>query len=195
MTSLAIALIALAAGLGLIAGGIELLDRELDRRARRRSERQQRTERLMWQRLDWVSGTSSPREEPGEPPAQPRPALPDSRLPRTTMAPTAIRDPEPALGFLSPRRLLWRDTLAVLFVGVLAGFLYSNFAAPPGAGPAGGVLGATSAPTASAPSATPGTSLAATPRPTHGASPGTGPSPSPTPVRTARPTSTESPSP
>ena len=191
MTSLAIAVLAAAAGLALLAVSIELADRARDRRQRLRLERGRGTERLMWERLDWVRGPA---------PANPEPTVSRARVPaepgsidekRAAAAREPANAPEESPIERSPRRLLWRDTSALLFVGLL-GILAYSITATPGREPEGGVLGVTSSPAGLPQVATPASPLAAptaTPAPSQHASPRlrTESSPSPTPARTPRP--------
>jgi len=182
MTVLAIAVLAATVALAVLSVGVALVARERGRRQRICLEDRRRAERLIWQRLDWVAG--------------PLPSRPGSAVPRATAAPTDQDLPEADPTDISPRRQLWRDTSAVLFVGVLA-VLAVGFLPPPGPAPQGGVLGVTSSP-ASSPAATARTT-GATPqvtRPVQGSERGTltGPAatgtPRPSAARESRPAST-----
>jgi hypothetical protein len=182
MTALAIGVLAATVALAVLSVGVALVARERGRRQRIRLEDRRRAERLIWQRLEWVAG--------------PLPSRPGSAVPRATAAPTDQEMPEADPTHVSPRRQLWRDTSAVLFVGVLA-VLAVGFLPPPGPAPQGGVLGVTSSP-ASSPAATARTTGAApqvTP-PIQGSDRGTltGPAatrtPRPSAARESRPAST-----
>ena len=103
---------------------------------------------------------------------------------RPVVASTDQAMPESGSTDISPRRRLWRDASAVLFVGVLGALAFS-FVGTPGGAPEGGVLAVTSAPLESPPAAASGLPSAtpeATSAPTHDASPSARPSPSATPV-------------
>ena len=139
LVAAAIALVVLGAGLALVA-------RERRRRDRLRAERDQRTERLIWQRLDWVASPAPTSPDP----VSPAPASPAPTAARQAIDPAAQRGTWASPAVYSPRRRLWRDTSAVLLVGVL-GVLAFSVAAPPRPAPEGGVLAATSAPATVAP--------------------------------------------
>ena len=120
MTVLAIAVLAATVALAVLSVGVALVARERGRRQRICLEDRRRAERLIWQRLDWVAG--------------PLPSRPGSAVPRATAAPTDQEMPEADPTDISPRRQLWRDTSAVLFVGVL-GVLAVGFLPAPGPAP------------------------------------------------------------
>ncbi len=153
MTALAIAVLAATVALAVLSVGVALVARERGRRQRLRLERRLRAERLIWQRLDWV--------------ADPVPSSPKRAATRSIAAPTdeEMQGTDPV--HLSPRRRLWRDTSAVLFIGVLGALAVGLFATLRPA-PEGGVLGVTSSPASPAVAAarTPGATPSVTPEPT-----------------------------
>ena len=188
-----VALLALALGLALLVGCVALVARERARRARLQLGIGRRTERLMWERLDWVAGRPAAIREQLDEPAG---AGPDGHLAvdaRSSAAPAQVAaDADADSTNLSPRRRLWRDTSAVVFVGALALFVYS-FAATPRPAPTGAVLAATSSPAVSpveGVSEVPSPTSATTPAPTRSAPPSANPSISPGPSAAATSTPT-----
>jgi len=198
MTPLVFAILAAAVGLAVVAVGAALVAREGARRQRLELERRLRSQRLIMERVDWVAGLARARPQSGEMPAAQEPAAMFVAAPtRPVVASTDQAMPESGSTDLSPRRRLWRDASAVLFVGVLGALAFSLVGTPGGA-PEGGVLAVTSAPVESPPAAASGLPSAApeaTSAPTHDASPSARPSPSATPTATPTPTPTLRPNP
>ena len=195
MTLPAIALLAAAVGLALLVVGVASVARERGRRRRWQPEHEMRSERLLWERLDWVAGPVLASPEPIEMPAAAATPAVHSALALGGTRPVVARvNPEMSGAGptdLSPRRRLWRDASAVLFVGVL-GALAFNLVATPGGAQEGAVLAVTSAPSETpraASSATTSATSTLTPPPADPASPGTRPSPGtgPTPAQTRPP--------
>jgi multisubunit Na+/H+ antiporter MnhB subunit len=146
MTPLAFVVLAVAVGLAVVAAGVASVGRERGRRQRLELERRVRSERLIMERVDWVAGTARVMPQPGEMPAAQEPvAVFAAAATRPVVASTDQAIPAAGSTDLSPRRRLWRDASAVLFVGVLGALAFSLVGTPGGA-PQGGVLAVTSAP-------------------------------------------------
>ncbi len=233
MTPILIVIVATVVALAILAAAILAVARERSRRRRLRDEERSTTERVIWQRLDWVAppalsisesaslepadsaataplgelpavvgtvparlqapavhapsaSTEPPIPEPaskalaGLEPAVPRAAAPPPGAERTGPA-----GPWPGEAAFSPRRRLWRDSVAVLLVGVLVVLVF-GLVGQPKATPQGAVLAATSAPATTAP--------APAPTPTGGSSSGGGAAATPVPVATPSPTPPPGPS-
>ena len=198
MTPLVLAILAAAVGLAALAAGVAWVARERGRRQHLELERRVRSERRIMERVDWVAGMARVMPPSVQiPAAQEPPSMFAAAPTRPVVASTDRAIPEAGSTDISPRRRLWRDASAVLFVGVL-GVLAFNLVATPNGAPEGAVLAVTSAPVESPPAAASGIPSATpevTPGPTVNASPSTGPGPSATPTPTRTPTPTLRPSP
>ena len=140
-------------------------------------------------RLAWIRGEDPLPGEPS-PGAAAEPSLPET--PVVVARPGPPRDGQ--LGWVvSPRRRLWRDTSAVLLVGITLVLVVSLLPGASSEGP-GQTLSATGTPALDpSPTATP--TPAPTPRPTPRPTPTPSPTPSPSPSPTPSPTPTPTPKP
>ena len=187
-------ILVLAALAGILPWVVLYLVRRIRAHRRTRAAARIASQQMALDRLAWLTGRA---EEP--PPAPPV-------LAPVSAARSDAEVEEVGRGWVvSPRRRLWRDTSAILLVGVLAAFIVLTVA-PPASAPEGGVLAATATPRPTAaplptprptprPTATPSPSPTAAPSPTPTAAPTATPTAKPTPKPTKKPTAKPTPRP